>query len=310
MTYKNDKTKNRRRYKTRYRSTHNYKQKRSSSQTKASVLVSVLTFVIIASLVIIFTFGDSIFTTLDGALQNAKATQATSASTSPTTATKAPTQPPTKAPTEAPTKAPVVQDETFTKLLSLNNLKEDQLQGDQMIFVDADESNLTCKVYCYEKDDTGLWKQIIGPFDGYIGSAGIDEFVSPYESKTPTGVFKIEYAFGTRANPGTGLDYSQFTYGDYWITDPNSSNYNRWMYSTDYCDWTSAQELWQYTISYPYAVVFDYNRSPVDKTQGCAKFLHVKYAPTEGGIGISENDIMSVLYWLNQYKTPYIAISK
>ncbi len=308
MAYKNDRTKNRRRYKTRYRSAHSYKQKRSSSQTKSAVLVSVLTFVIIASLVIIFTFGDSIFNSLDGALKNAQSNN--DATTPTTTATKAPTQPQTQPPTEAPTAPPVVQEDTFMQLLSLNNLTEEQLEGSQMIFVDADESTLTCKVYCYEKDDTGLWSQVIGPFNGYIGSAGIDEFVAPYESKTPTGVFKIEYAFGTRSNPGTGLDYTQFSYGDYWITDPNSTNYNRWMYSTDYIDWSSAQELWQYTISYPYAVVFEYNRSPVDKTQGSAKFLHVKYGVTEGGIGVSENDILSILYWLNHYKTPYIAISK
>lgn len=310
MAYKNDKTKNRRRYKSRYRSAHSYKQQRSSSQTKAAVLVSVLTFVVIASLVVVFTFGDSIYVSLNNLYADWTATEAPTQT--PTEApTEAPTQAPTDPPTQAPTDPPVEQEDQFMQLLELNNLDLEDIKVSQMIFVDADEENLTCKVYCYEKDSTGLFVQNIGPFDGYIGSEGIDATVGPYEYKTPTGLFKVEYTFGTRSDPGTAMEYTQFTSADYWITDPNSVNYNRWMNVTDYSgDWETSQWLFEYTVSYPYAIVFNYNRDPVDPTQGCAKFIHVSYSPTKGGIGISENDILSMLYWMKPSAVPYVAISK
>ncbi len=305
MAYKNDKTKNRRRYKSRYRSAHNYKQKRSSSQTKAAILVSVLTFVVIASLVIVFTFGDSIFTALDKTLTNITQTEAVTQAE-----TEKPTEKPTQAPTQTPTQPPVKQEDQFMSLLKQCGLKLKHIKVSQMIFVDADEKDLTCKVYCYEKGSDGVFTQTIGPFDGYIGADGVDKMVSPYESKTPTGLFKIEYTFGTKPDPGIPFEYTQFTAEDRWITDPNSQYYNRWMYGTDVQDWETSQWLYEYTKSYPYAVVFDYNRDPVDVTQGCAKFIHVSYAPTAGGVGISENDMLSLLYWLNPSSKPYVAISK
>lgn len=303
MAYKNDRTKNRRRYKSRYRSAHNYKNKRSSSQQKAAVLVSVLTFVVLSSLIVVFTFGDSIYNSLDKVLTEATATEAP-------TETEIPTEVVTEPPTEKPTDPPVQQEDKYLELLSLCSLEEKDIKVDQMIFVDADEQELTCEVYCYQRGDDGVFTQKIGPFSGYIGEEGIAKKVSPFESKTPTGLYKLEYAFGTNANPGTKMEYTQFTNMDYWITDPNSQYYNRWMYGTDAQDWDSSQWLFEYTVSYPYAVVFDYNRNPVDNTQGCAKFIHVSYAPTKGGIGISHDDILTLLYWLDPGDKPYIAIAK
>lgn len=305
MAYKNDRTGNRRRYKSRYRSAHNYKQKRTPSSSKSAILVGVLTFVVIASLVVVFTFGDSIFNVLDTKLTEMTATQAPTQSP-----TQKSTQAPTEKPTQAPTEPPVEQDEQFMMLLKENKMEFKDVKGSQLVFVDADESTLTCKVYCYEKGDDGKFVQSIGPFDGYIGSEGIDEFVSPTEQKTPVGVFAIEYAFGTQYDPGCGLEYTQFDVYDYWITDPDSINYNRWMDSLENKDWDSAQWLYEYTRTYPHAIVFDYNRSTLDRTQGCAKFIHVSDTQTKGGVGISETDIESLLYWLNISKAPYVCISK
>ena len=55
MEYKNDKTANRRRYKSRYHSPHNYKTKRSKSENRAAILVGIATFVVLTSLVLVFT---------------------------------------------------------------------------------------------------------------------------------------------------------------------------------------------------------------------------------------------------------------
>lgn len=306
MAYRNDKTKNRRRYKSRYRSAHSYKQKRSSSQTKAAVLVSVMTFVIIASLVVVFAFGENIYAYLDGALENATATEVAT-----TGMTQMPTVSATQAPTEEPTQPPVKQDAQFEQLLKDSGMDFEDIKVNQMLFAKVDTSTLTCKIYCYEKDETGLFVQPFQPISGYIGEEGADTMVTPYEAKTPTGLFRLEYAFGTNYNPGTGMEYSQFTESDYWITDPNSQYYNRWMSTTDGADWTTAQWLYEYTVSYPYAIVLNYNRDPEDPAQGCAKFIHVSYGPTNwGGIGISQDDIVTLLNWLDASKGPFIRIYK
>ena len=309
MAYKNDRTKNRRRYKSRYRSRHNYKTSRSSSQTKAAVLVSVLTFVVIASVIITFAFGDRIYNALDNALKNNKKPEPTKEIVVSTL----PISKPTQAPTEEPTEPQVQQDEAFLSLLALNSVTLEELNSDQIIFVDTDEATLKCKLYCYEKGEDGVYKQALSTYDGYVGSEGVAEFVAPSESKTPLGIFNIEYAVGTNYNPGTALQYSQFKYGDYWITDPGDPNYNRWITSYDAGTRSIGQPLWEYTVSYPYALVFDYNRNPTDPAQGCAKFVHVyRYDNplTKGGIGISQNDLRSILLWLNPDKAPQIAISK
>ena len=65
MEYKNNKTGNRRRYKSRYHSPHNYKTKHTGSSNRAPILIGVATFVILASLVLVFAFGDNIYTFLD-----------------------------------------------------------------------------------------------------------------------------------------------------------------------------------------------------------------------------------------------------
>ncbi len=304
MAYKNDKTKNRRRYKSRYRSAHNYKQKRSSSQTKAAVLVSILTFLVLASLVIVFTFGDSLYEMLDNALS-----QPTQVETQAVTEeTQKPTQKPTEKPTEE-TQPIVEQEEQYLELLEKCSLEEKDIKVSQMVFVVANEDDNSCTMYCYEKNSDGVFEQKAGPFNGYIGAGGANKKTTPNDNVTPVGLFKVEYAFGTSADPGTPLEYTQFTINDYWVTDPNSINYNRWMYGTENKDWDSAQWLYEYTKSYPYAVVLDYNRDPVDKSQGCAKFIHVSYVPTNGGgVGLSHDDMLSLLYWLNPSKRPYVAI--
>ena len=113
---------------------------------------------------------------------------------------------------------------------------------------------------------------------------------------------------GTNADPGTLFEYNPIYYGMKWVTDPASVNYNRLVDDNTPVDYTTCQELHEYTRSYPYAVVFDYNRNPVDPSKGCARFLHVAEAPTYGGVGISEDSLREILLWLNPDLNPTISI--
>lgn len=325
MEFKNSRTANRRRYKSRYHSPHNYKTQRSKSENRAAILIAVATFLVIAALVLVFTFGDKIYAFMDGIFHPPVSTadEATAAleitdpseegvpivTEAPTAApTAAPTQPPTEPPTQAPTQPPVKQSAEFERLISAAGLSADSLRGSQMIFVESSGTSAT--VYTYEKQSDGVWKQKFSPVSGYTGKDGVSAYSVPRDGVTPSGTYSIEYALGLNSDPGTALKYYSIHEGIRWITDPDSINYNRMIdENATYVDFTYFQDLTEYTLSYPYALVFSYNRDPVDSSQGCQKFLHVSSSPTKyGGIGISEADLRSILLWLKPEASPTISI--
>ena len=310
MEYKNDKTANRRRYKSRYHSPHNYKTKRSKSENRAAILIGVATFVVLAALILVFTFGDSIYAWLDSTFHPSSVV---SDQKQPSTigisvaATEGASQGIIVTPTETPTD-PVEQSADFNKLMTAAGLNSATLGGSQLILVQTNGTNAT--VYTFEKDDKGVWNQKFSPVKGFTGEGGASETSVPYDSVTPKGTFNIEYAMGVNLDPGTKLSYNDISYGKVWVTDPASINYNRLLdvETEDYVDYETCQELDEYTLSYPYAIIFDYNRNPVDGSKGCAKFLHVSDHPTYGGVGIAESDLYNILMWLDPVKAPQISI--
>ncbi|MBQ9248009.1 MAG: hypothetical protein IJ171_05420 [Ruminococcus sp.] len=306
MEYKNNKTANRRRYKSRYHSPHNYKTKRTGSSNRAPILIGVATFVILASLVLVFTFGDSIYTFLDNTFHPSALPIAQSETMGVVLETEAQAEAPTVV--EAlPTDAPVEQGEDFNRLLTAAGLSSPNADGSQMIFVES--SGTSAKVYFYEKGADGVWTRQFDVVDGFVGTGGAADTVGPADEVTPKGTYHIEFAFGTNSNPGTALEYTAVDMNTQWVTDPASVNYNRMVWAGGVvADYVSCQQLYEYTKSYPYAVVFDYNRNPVDSSMGCAKFLHVASQPTYGGVGISEPALQTVLQWLNPSANPTISI--
>ncbi len=312
MEYKNNKTSNRRRYKSRYHSPHNYKTKRGGSSNRASILIGVATFLILASLVLVFTFGDKIYSFLDTTFHPSALPLSESETMGVVLATEEAAPPAVVSVPEeteaAPEPTQIVGDQgdDINRLLTAANLKAEDLKGTQAIFVES--QGTSAKVYFYEKAADGQWTRQFDILDGFVGTGGTSDNVGPADDTTPKGTFNIEYAMGTNMNPGTKLDYYQIQYGMNWVTDPASVNYNRLVDASSPVDYTSCQQLYEYTKSYPYAVVFDYNRDPVDTTKGCARFLHVASEPTYGGVGISENALGIVLGWLNPAATPTITI--
>lgn len=306
MEYKNSKTANRRRYKSRYHSPHNYKTKPSSSGYRAPILIGIATFLVLASLVLVFTFGDSIYTFLDNTFHPSVLPLPASETMGVVPVTEAETQVPTAA-EPLPTQAPIAQSNEFSRLLSAAGLSADSLGGTQMVFVES--AGTSARVYTYEKGDDGVWTPKFDAMKGFVGTGGVAAAVGPYDDTTPAGTYRVEYAFGTNMDPGTALTYYGVEYGMRWITDPASMNYNRLMApDATYVDWNECQWLHEYTKSYPYAIVFDYNRDPVDPSQGCARFLHVAEAPTYGGVGIAESDLRNILLWLDPSANPTISI--
>ena len=317
MEYKNDKTANRRRYKSRDHSPHNYKTKRSESENRAAILVGIATFVVLTSLVLVFTFGDSIYRFLDDTFHPSSVINGDKAEGSTLgIATEAATEEATAAqgfipgltlPTEA-SKDNTPQSADFERLAKAAGLNTAKMTAKQLIFVESTGTDAT--VYTFEKDSAGKWNQKFEPMTGFTGEGGVKTDTAPGDNVTPKGVFSIEYAMGTNPDPGTALEYKEIVDGMKWITDPASINYNRLIDddAAEY-DFETYQDLTEYTVSYPYCLVLNYNRDPVDNTKGCSKFLHVSDKPTpRGGVGISEEDLYNILMWLSPSTNAHVAI--
>lgn len=306
MEYKNNKTGNRRRYKSRYHSPHNYKTKRTGSGYRAPILIGVATFLILASLVLVFTFGDNIYTFLDNTFHPSALPLPQGETMGVVLATEPETEPPTQ-PEPAPTEAAVEQGDEFNRLLTAAGLKAEELNGTQMIFVES--SGTSAKVYCYEKGADGKWAAKYDVLPGFVGTGGVSANVGPTDDTTPTGTYKFEFAFGNNPDPGTSFTYMPVTIYSQWVTDPASVNYNRMIEAgTTAADYASCQQLCEYTKSYPYAMVFNYNRDPVDPALGCARFLHAANEPTYGGVGIAQSALEVILQWLTPDANPTISI--
>ncbi len=73
--------------------------------------------------------------------------------------------------------------------------------------------------------------------------------------------------------------------------------------------WNSAEHLIDYSESYKYAVVINYNTEPVIKGAESAIFLHCAVGTyTAGCVAVPEDDIYEILTWLNKDNVPLIII--
>jgi L,D-peptidoglycan transpeptidase YkuD (ErfK/YbiS/YcfS/YnhG family) len=188
-------------------------------------------------------------------------------------------------------------------------LPEDSLSGaSQLILAAAFCSDAV--VCCYSRDETGGWhlNEHIGLVFGHVGKNGVRSDKTEGDGCTPAGLYSLGYAFGTKDKSDTAMDFYDVTENSYWVDDPASPYYNRWIESADYFEWTTAEHLADYQISYAYAVVIRYNMSPAVPGKGSAVFLHCGTEPTSGCIAVPEDDMLRILAWLDPEKKPAILI--
>jgi L,D-peptidoglycan transpeptidase YkuD (ErfK/YbiS/YcfS/YnhG family) len=160
----------------------------------------------------------------------------------------------------------------------------------------------------WERGDAS-WHLIMSPTAGVIGRKG---FAPPGEKRegdgrTPTGAFRIGTAFGAGKIP-TGLDFRLTSDNDFWVDDPESPQYNRWVTGPPQAK--SFEKLRQ--KAYVYAAIIEYNTNPVVPGNGSAIFLHVwagSGAPTSGCVAMEEGEIMKLLRWLDKKQNPVIVLN-
>ena len=210
---------------------------------------------------------------------------------------------------EQPTPESGGQPPVLSQYVKAAGLSFDDFDFSQLVLVTADASQ--ADIYCYDKDDNGLWElnEELGYIVGYAGRNGVSTDKREGDGCTPGGLYSLGFAFGNKPEPTTGLEYRAVTEDDYWVDDPNSIYYNQWVEGTDGADWTSSEHLAVNVVSYAYAVVIEYNMSPdTIAGKGSAIFIHVGNKPTSGCVTMTEENLLGMLKWLASDQNPSVLI--
>ena len=100
----------------------------------------------------------------------------------------------------------------------------------QLIIVSCDGGEAQISMY-KNSGDSSTWNQILSS-PGYIGSDGVGQ-ASEDSCHTPQGIYGFTMAFGNLPDPGSAIPYTQTDANSYWVDDPDSLFYNRFVYVTD-----------------------------------------------------------------------------
>ncbi|MDP9115814.1 MAG: hypothetical protein M3O28_00795 [Actinomycetota bacterium] len=145
-----------------------------------------------------------------------------------------------------------------------------------------------------------------------LGTDGMSTHPSESISATPMGSFTLTEAFGRDPNPGTSLPYRPTTPADWWISEPGPLYNTFQTCAGTMCPFALGEpneHLYETLPYYAYALVIDYNRSPVVQGAGSAFFVHVTVGePTQGCVSIPESYLVTLLRWLSPAAHPRILI--
>jgi L,D-peptidoglycan transpeptidase YkuD (ErfK/YbiS/YcfS/YnhG family) len=159
----------------------------------------------------------------------------------------------------------------------------------------------SAKMDVYQRTPTG-WQAIAAGIPASVGSNGMASHIREGGGQTPTGIFTLDFAFGTAPNPGGGLQYVQVGPNHWWDGDSDSPTYNTMQvceksqcpFSTDPPSGTENLQISQYE----HAVVMGVNKNRVPY-EGSAYFLHATDGgPTAGCVAIDDATLVKIMQWL------------
>jgi len=184
----------------------------------------------------------------------------------------------------------------------------------------------------WRKKPNGHWRTVMGPWRAVIGYSGWVRASKRRQSTgtTPAGDFRLRYAFGRLADPGTELHYRRFDGNDYWPYEPRDpATYNIYQrHKAPSTHWRSdyVERLADYPGQYAYAAVVGFNlpggvhysadrrqwvaRRPADTSRGGGIFLHVQgNGKTAGCVALPRRgQVRRIIRWLDPDKAPRIVM--
>jgi len=133
----------------------------------------------------------------------------------------------------------------------------------------------------------------------------------------PAGVFAIGPAFGyaARAPVDCKFPYHSSSDRDYFVDDPTSTDYNRWVTipAVEPNDpkkfWRSCEKMRRRDRLYEWGIVIQQNDRPVAKGKGSAIFFHVwkdAGVATVGCTAMARENLIELLKWLDPKQKPLL----
>lgn len=128
----------------------------------------------------------------------------------------------------------------------------------------------------HEKQSDGTWHMVMTT-PGFIGKNGIGK-TKEGDSKTPTGEFHFNRAFGIADDPGSKIPYVKVDENTYWSADPREGfHYNELVNLNDLPDLDvesgDSEHIVDYPYHYQYCLNISYNEEGTPGL-GSAIFLH------------------------------------
>lgn len=146
-----------------------------------------------------------------------------------------------------------------------------------------------------------------------FGAKGLAEGGSRKQgtNTTPTGLFRLPYAFGIKAAPsGTDYPYRRVTKNSWWCQDNDSRSYNRWTQPRPAdCRAAESEHLITYDTQYAHALVIGFNYDRPVRGRGAGIFLHVNgRGATAGCVSVPGEAMLRILRWAEPDRRPHMAI--
>lgn len=184
--------------------------------------------------------------------------------------------------------------------------------GSQLITAVAPGTGSTTGTVTWWERRRGRWVAA-GSAPARFGANGLTEGTSRVQGTdtTPTGLYGLPYAFGTRPAPaGTRFPYRPVHDGSWWCQDNASRAYNRWVDPRPAdCRAEESEHLASYSTQYARALVIGFNyRRPV-RGRGAGIFLHVNgKGATAGCVSVPAAAMDRILAWADPARGPHIAV--
>lgn len=182
----------------------------------------------------------------------------------------------------------------------------------QLLVVTAtDWSSTSGQLRLMEKQH-GQWKLNSDVVEVSIGRNGLADDKREGDGKSPAGIFRLSSSFGYADVDSASwirLPYVQATASMVCVDDSASHSYNQIVDgdSIPEKDWSSAEQM-LIDHQYKWGIVVDYNQPPAPGRGSCI-FLHIWKEPghpTAGCTAMSEQNLVSILRWLDPAKHPVL----
>ncbi|WP_345282320.1 L,D-transpeptidase family protein [Streptomyces gulbargensis] len=184
--------------------------------------------------------------------------------------------------------------------------------GSQLVTAEAPETGSTTGTVSWWDRRGGRWVRA-GSAPARFGAGGLAEGTTRRQgtNTTPTGLYRLPYAFGIAPPPGgTAYRYRRVTDRSWWCQDNDARAYNRWVEGLPPdCRAAEAEHLVTYRAQYAHALIIGFNYDRPVRGRGAGIFLHVNgRGATAGCVSVPQEAMRAILDWADPARRPHIAV--